>query len=458
MTRVPALASLFVGVGLAAGIACSGASEAPAPSPEAEASVPPPTPTSDAATVDATLPVDAARVDGGVPYPGDWKPFAGLPATCGARISTTPSLSIPPFPWKRCDSGRPSCEIFIVDWDGGYSNNRQFDVAYDSVYEDALGVHITHRRRSGIPVSTLGVTHLLHGAAETVAYSYDSGVGSCSLSKMTADSEGSAFTIGIQTASRYETWAAWSGPTDRSTTESLMITDQLGGSNLVQRMGRAHGMLALEQTSAGLDIFASAFRLSDKTLVPTGAPPKATSEHPVPVPGGYFYLDTSSSFAIGYASTSEVVPFTTVARPEAGRDITWFGVDRAAGNQLVWIEQDTVSSTIYASPFTTSAAGLVRRPVAKLANFQGLAVVNAGTLITELGPEALRMIRLSDGLGWNVAQEPGRPMLDGLWVNSSYVWAYVANRLPGQPGYPVRGGAVRIERASLGAPTIPSGL
>ena len=98
---------------------------------------------------------------------------------------------------------------------------------------------------------------------------------------------------------------------------------------------------------------------------------------------------------------------------------------------------------------TTSPSGLVRRPVAKLANFQGLAVVNAGTLITELGPEALRMIRLSDGLGWNVAQEPGRPMLDGLWVNSSYVWAYVANRLPGQPGYPVRGGAVRVERASL---------
>jgi hypothetical protein len=404
------------------------------------------------------VPVDAARVDGGVPYPGDWKPFAGLPATCGARISTTPSLSIPPFPWKRCDSGRPSCEIFIVDWDGGISSNRQFDVAYDSVYEDGLGVHITHRRQQGIPVNTLGVTHLLHGAAETVAYSYDSGVGGCMLSKMSADADGSAFTIGMQTSTRYETWAAWSGPADRSTTESLMITDLLGSSNLVQRMGRAHGVLALEQTSAAFNIFASAFRLSDKTLVPTGAPPKATSEHPVPVPGGYFYLDTSASFAIGYASTAEAIPFTTIARPEAGRDITWFGVDRAAGNQLVWIEQDTESSTIYASPFTTSPSGLVRRPVANLANFQGLAVVNAGTLITELGPEALRMIRLSDGLGWNVAQEPGRPMLDGLWVNSSYVWAYVANRLPGQPGYPVRGGAVRIERASLGAPTIPNGL
>lgn len=412
--------------------------------PKADASVP---------LKDAAVEADAA-VSGPIPFPGSWEPLPGQPPSCEIMASTTPGLSVPKFAWKACPKARANCERFVVDWDGGDQNFFQFATStFGAVYEDVSGVHLVYQRGSLRPAYRLAVSTLLHGPVERVYYDANTATG-CAISKFASSPLGDALLIS-QARAQFDTWAGVSSATDRGKYEFTLLTDMLGGRPYLQRMARGDGFLTLEQ-SGGAAIYATSFRLSDKTIVPSTGP-GLTSERPIQVPGGYFAITTEAPFALGFMPIEG--GYRTLVRPLAGSQVMWVDIDRTDSNRLVWTEvNDTTEQVIlYTSPFATTEAGIVRRAVAVLPTANG-GVANAGIFATPGTPSSVRLVRLSDGVGWDVPAEADTPMNEPLWVNTDSVWVFISRVLPGKPGYPDRGGLIRVGRSTLGAATIPSGL
>jgi hypothetical protein len=265
-----------------------------------------------------------------------------------------------------------------------------------------------------------------------------------------------------QEQSSFQTWVGVS-KSGTSNYEFTLLTPQLGNTPLVQRMAAGTDLLTLEQTSAGGSIFASAFRLSDKQVVPSTQPSDIGSERPLPVPGGYVALVAQSPYYLAFMPIEG--GYRPLVRALPGNQVTWVGVDVSDQSRLVWQETNLTTDQIilYTSPFANTEAGIVRKAVAVLPTSIG-GVVNAGIFVNSGGqssvatPKMTRMVRLSDGLGWDVPAEPDTPMVEPLWVNADSVWVFISRVLPGQPGYPDRGGLIRVGRSTLGAPSIPSGI
>jgi hypothetical protein len=451
-----ACVALVVG---AAAVHCGSGDVLPPPSsaceptcPSASSSVPS-KPDASNPVKDAATEADAA-LSGPTPFPGTWEPLSGQPPGCEIMASATPGLSVPKFAWKACASARANCERFVVDWDGGDQSFFQFATStFGAVYEDVAGVHLVYQRRSLRPAYGLAVSTLLHGPVERVYYDANASK-QCSLSKYSSSPSGDALLI-TRDSSDFDTWAGVSSATDRGKYEFTLLTDMLGGRPYLQRMARGDGFLTLEQ-SGGAAIYATSFRLSDKKIVPSTGP-GLTSERPIQVPGGYFAITTDSPFALGFMPMEG--GYRTVVRPLAGSQVMWVDIDRTDANRIVWTEvNDTTEKVIlYTSPFATTEAGIVRRAVAVLPTANG-GVANAGIFATSATPSSVRLVRLSDGLGWDVPGEADTPMNEPLWVNTDSVWVFISRVLPGQPGYPDRGGLIRVGRSTLGAATIPSGL
>jgi len=105
----------------------------------------------------------------------------------------------------------------------------------------------------------------------------------------------------------------------------------------------------------------------------------------------------------------------------------------------------------------------VRRQVAKLPDpnaatgtfFDGF-VVNAGMLLTVTSSSNLRLMRLSDGMGWNIGlRGPATGYTEALYVDDDNIYVGM-DAVSGAARN--QNGIVQIPRASLGEPTIPSGL
>ena len=229
------------------------------------------------------------------------------------------------------------------------------------------------------------------------------------------------------------------------------ITDQLEGAPLIQGLVHGDGFIGIEHTAGGA-IFPAAFRLSDRRVYPAQKPLKNGGEHVV-VPGGYLALVDSNVMYVPIEGGAR-----TLIRPTPGNEIVFFTVDVTAGHAIVWIETDPAQTNtiVYTSPLATTEATVAKRAVAKLPVLTA-GVVNLGVLAAPISFSRVRLVRMSDGMGWDVDGETDAPFMFNIWVNNDFVWLGASKVAVGSPGFPSFGGMVRIPRPTT-PPTIPNGL
>ena len=115
----------------------------------------------------------------------------------------------------------------------------------------------------------------------------------------------------------------------------------------------------------------------------------------------------------------------------------------------------------WTAPLAADEASLVRRKVAKLndVTMRGGArsPANKGVFLSIIGRNTALLTRLSDGMGWQIQAEPQTRFVDPVWVDDDDVFLQTADDSQPQFDMPVSG-MLRLSRATLGAPTVPSGL
>jgi hypothetical protein len=122
---------------------------------------------------------------------------------------------------------------------------------------------------------------------------------------------------------------------------------------------------------------------------------------------------------------------------------------------IVWAEDDgNENMTIWTSPAATTEAAMQPRRVAKLRFVSKIAARN-GVIAIKVNDNLARLIRLSDGLGWDLPKEDGLEFSTPLWLTEEAVWFLASRRYNG--GFPFNSG-IRYARNALGPPTVPSGL
>ena len=77
-------------------------------------------------------------------------------------------------------------------------------------------------------------------------------------------------------------------------------------------------------------------------------------------------------------------------------------------------------------------------------------VANAGVAVQLVSPTKIYLTRISDGWSWSVDADPGDEISRPLWVDATEVWFAVDDAVNKKTW-----SIVRIERSSLGPPTIP---
>ncbi len=416
----------------------------------------------DSAALDAAVRADRAQprdvrvafdatLDTSVLPPGPWEPLGSGPP-CGINISLDPAASAPPFPWRACMSGRAGCLTFFAE-----SPIREFWSFQPSrlaqPYEDSSGVHFSYTRQIAAPSGrvALAVVQTLHGAGE-VAFAGRFGENSCAVLNVHSSPFGTAASIfehpPIEGREEGPAFAhilhAPKGEMRRFT--AVEVTSQLNRNPFIRGLAHGDGFVGIQGSHSP-----SALTIADGRVV-SETPPVSGGEL-LPVPGGYLVkLDEGIGFVPIQGASRMLI------RPLAGNEIVSFAVDVTAGNEIVWLESDAPisTSTVYASPFGLSERSISRRAVAKLP-LATAGVVNEGVLAAPISASKLRIVRISDGLGWDVDGESDAQFMTNIWVNREFAWMGVSKASDGPPGVAFFAGMVRVPRPTE-PPTIPSGL
>jgi hypothetical protein len=421
----------------------------------------------------ADVAVDAApRPDSGVHPPGSWRPFPGAPGRCGMELSESPEVSAPHMEWKDCASPA-ECRYLKENWRvTKITRNALFTRQAEHIFvaNGKMYVHYSRELDDGVGSSFEVVEEL---GANTVYAAYapkdfseacvavisasPNGIGSFAVSSTPGNSE------------QIDFWAGWSSLATPLAISTRSISPlETGVGNTTVPGSLSFGPNALHMEAAGISL-TRVFTLNTTTkalsYASTNSPVMGT-ELPRWTPTGVMVLGDQAPYSLRFMPVGG--GNTVVATPSAGYDVTFAGLDRARGNSLVWLETqegavDRKNLTVYTSPYAENAAGLVRRQVAKLPDpnaatgtfFDGF-VVNAGMLLTVTSSSNLRLMRLSDGMGWNIGlRGPATGYTEALYVDDDNLYVGM-DTVSGAARN--QNGILQIPRASLGEPTIPSGL
>lgn len=394
------------------------------------------------ATLDATLPPLA---DATVSLPGDWIPLAGMPEGCGLRVAKDPTVAIRPFPWKPCANGISGCISFLADW--GVPHNQFQPQRLEAAYEDGSGVHLASHRTYAINPAggeTFVLVHSMEGPAESAFRMVNGCVVNIHASR-----------FGLAIAAIESSARGYVGHAN-----SLRATDvRMVRASVSPTLFRYQGITRwsdylVVEANGGPSVTTSAYPFSSEQFVAASPGHGLPLELPIPLPDGYFALAATNPPTIVFAPLAG--GNRTVVRPSQGV-VTYYGVDRAAGNALVWTEATSEADHVFwTAPYATTEGALARRAIAR-APFENGFVANAGVVAIVVGPKKARIIRLSDGMGWDVPAETGMDYIQPLWVNDDAIWLHASAPIP--PAEVLFGrGAVKIPRSALGAPTVAPGL
>jgi len=427
------------------------------------------------------LPVDAApdrrgneTIGDENPFPGSWSHVPGVPAYCDNRLADDPASLA--SKWIACPSGRTGCRKLDTSWTKRWGNAVEVDLPVDPV-RLVNGVPYLKMRRAWPPpkppgpyIASVDIVEPLDGApviaigsAPTLykgdqrwcgikATFGDYGVGFHSWPRDPAipPSEFGSDTIVLG-------WAPWSSPSALTVTSwSPSSIDAPTAYFTTLTMGSRGFWLG----SVAPESIVS-FDVTTKTAI--FVQNRAHYYGASSAPGGAIAHDGQAPSPIVFVNESGTPSRLITAASEGVARIT---LDRSSSDQLVWVEADFpafdyVNTTLWTSPFATSEAGVVRRKVAKIDDARGRAggrfVANKGVVLSLVGRNTALVTRLSDGAGWLVQGEPLERFVVPVWVDDNDVLIETAEDKAGTFDNPASG-IVRIARASLGAPTVGSGL
>lgn len=396
---------------------------------------------------------DGAGPDADVPLPGEWRPVLGLPSNCPVRVAVTPELSVPAFRWTKCSSGRDGCEVFVPDWTG--PDSFAFVQSHlGGVYEENGDVVLSYTRTTRGKPAWFAIEQALHGSARRAIYGVDDSPVACIPAHVTSSPSGTTALISFVFPGGFRQFAL--SPDNPSTAFAQELTRALEPRLIVQGIRRGDGMVTLEHNAGGIANYVSSVRLSDGQVIPGFPGYTKPALRPIPVPGGYFVTADESLYFV--PSSGEMARL--VVSPGPGHRILSVDFDQRGGYAMAWLELDNTAevATAYTSPFATTAGALQRRAVAKLPTPYPF-VFNAGMLLARgAGHTSFRLVRVADGMGWDIAAEPDHASILPLWVNDDFVWQWVSGNQPGDPGFPTKNVLLKLPRAPLGAPTVSPGL
>lgn len=414
------------------------------------------------------------------PFPGTWKPLPGHGSDCNLVIPSDPSVLA--SKWIPCASAKAGCRLLDTPW--ASIPGQKLD--YRRRPEPARLVGTTAYLRMRL-LATAPPPLLFHGRLDVIEPLDGQPVAALGSRRVQVDKQSRICTMdawvgdyGVVFKADLRDffdagpiypplgpriligWAPWPTPNAFST-KITQRTDWYppGGLNFT---GGAVGSskLWLDTLSPESTAF---FDVSTQTIgLHQGFMTGQINEHVLPVPGGALVFDAATPFSIFFLS--DQLAMTRLVTPTSPQSVTWKAIDRSAGHAIVWVESDTdtfdyTNSTLWTAPFATSEANIVRRKVAKLDDLlhRGGAdgVANRGVFLSLVGRNRALVTRLSDGLGWFVDGEPGTRMVAPLWVDDNDVLIETAPD-PNPPAVEDPTTILRISRAVLGAPTVPSGI
>lgn len=432
-----------MGVGLV--LSCGSVAEVPA-TPSEDARVEPVAPSDagkrDVAERDVFVPITDAA---GISIPGDWVETGTLKASCGLRTLKNPE-TIAPFPWRPCPDGRVGCQTFTADWEER-GTTRAFAPAYiDPVFEDENGVvHVTYTRdMKARDAFGYQVVQSMDGpgeAALSVAYA------GCGLLAQASKYGLSGVLVDSVEPQGYVAW----GPRTAGAPLTTVAANVAANLYIYQGAALGDGFIALESTSGG-PIVGAAYKLAERAFVGPTPGHTMASEGVRPVAGGFVGVFDTQPWSVGFSPLTGGLQI--LARPSPGMVMSSLSVDRKQ-NALVWTERTSEDvHTVWTSPMATTEATMQPRKVAR-APYASLPVANAGMFLSTVSERLARLVRLSDGMGWDIPPVGDLLYLQGLWVNDDVIWILASKVYSG--GAPANS-AVRITRASLGPPTVAPGL
>lgn len=404
------------------------------------------------------------------PFPGVWNPVPSTPASCKYLYAANPAALR--SKWIACPSGRAGCRKLDTYWTKRPGMLVSSKIGLDPA-RIADGKAILRVRRywpGPIPnpyYAYVDVIEPLDGdpiAAIGAAPTWDSnGLGrTCWIQAIFGD-----YGVGFMArptdlfdaaASPNEDvwgWAPWSSPGAFTTLTTKPAEWDAGGSSrfLEGTLGSDHLWSSTDTplTPGILTLATKAIRVADR-------PPAA--QWPIAVPDGALVAEISDTSAVRLlkADGSSARIITATEAPF----VSWYLVDRSNANQLVWLESDFgFDATIFTAPYATTAGALVRTKVAKFSDTLQRAgtrgIANAGVFLGLVDQNKAIVIRLSDGMGWLIEGEPNERFVEPVWVDDADVLIETAPDPPGPQQYSPTS-ILRLARANLGAPSVPSGL
>jgi hypothetical protein len=396
-------------------------------------------------------------------YTGTWDFVRGIsPSTCQIFVAENPLASITPLAWAACTSGRAGCQVLVPDW-----ASPPFNI---------LGLIGTQAVRivNGTPmiVYQRGVPHLPSGGYfddyVTVVQPLD---GAPLFAIATNDpSNGCTFVVAIgddgvavvaqapQVTDSYVGVIPWCAPP-----AAIQMLDQ-SGATLGVGQGGFIQFLAYAKQHVFLEVISpttiEVYDPFSNTIAKTGS----YIGFPMGAPDGAIVADWAVPTGIGLVSPT--AQYTLLTKPTSPRQVTAYSLDATTAT-LVWVEGTAVSmgvsnSIIWSSPYSSTAAGIQRHEVALLVGDTlqagGLGMVaNAGVALNVVSETAATLTRLSDGAGWTIPVESGSVFVTPVWADDNEVWISTAVSLA-ENSRAYQSGIVRIQRSTLGEPTLASGL
>ncbi len=397
----------------------------------------------------------AARQSGFNPFPGEWVSIPGAAPTCNARIARDPGRDVPALNFVTCPSGRSGCRHATARWTDEAGSTFLFRREPVRVVDGMPYLSYARLYPTSINLpsrANINVIETKGGQTVMAVGDYTNSATACGGHLVVGSSTVAAAFI---SAAAPDHQLIGTAPIGKPTSLSLRAIPigALGSSagGAVQRASHLGNQFYLGMSMPfGVTIWDFARK---KAIVPQ-EPKRLPAELPVAVRDGTLALDNENGGIWFVSSTGSYLKLVAPAGPQIIFDLA---VDRANGEQIVWLEGDRPSFdythvSLWTAPYATDPAHLHPRRVATLGDPRragGGVVANAGVVLTLQTKNSARLTRLSDGKSWLIAADPGQRFIQPLWVDDDEVWLSTGPDQPSSADYQT--GIVRFSRGSVGS-------
>lgn len=374
---------------------------------------------------------EVASPDGARTYspPSTWRPIAGLPASCGARLSAAPD-AVPPLTRRPCAGERVGCERHEPD-----STTTWLHFAlYEPLVHDERGIHLSYMRSADglVPEArALAVVQRIDGDIRNEFVATSTPGCAVDLHASRHGLAARAIVTGGDAPVHLLAVSSWEAP--------LALTARVatpgGDAPLSQYAALGVDLVAVEAISVGGTVRAAIFDLHTGTFADAGSTALGRLQRPLATGDGVIGLARDGAALVRVGLAGDVVSTPPQTR---GSRVASFALDRARDDARVWIETDDTSVQAWSQ---VSGATPVPVPVDAV---DAPVVAGDGWVAQVISPGRIRATRIVDGAHRELTCDAEAPCVFALGIDDSAVWAATSSVPEGAPGYPAVHGLVRL--------------